>query len=454
MSDVEHSCGVIGFAGKSNVAPLIYAGLYALQHRGQEAAGITVWNENSKSFISSFGEGLVRDAFTSKQLGRLNGETGIGHVRYSTYGSKGLKNVQPLKAKVKKETIILAHNGEITNKTSIRRFLMREGISPRGDTDSELIALLLAHLCRTEVEIEKAIAELMRKVSGAYSLVFIRNGELFACRDPRGIRPLCIGKADGLFGAASESVGFDSINGTFLRDVEPGELVRINSDRAESIYKSPANRSFCMFEFVYFARGDSVLEGKSIQEVRERLGRNLARDSPVKADIVVPIPDSGRSHALGFSRESGIPYAEGLMKNRYIPRTFIMPEQAKRVFGVKIKLNPVKRLVGGKRIVLVDDSLVRGTTMANLIKILRWAGASEVHVRISCSPVIAPCYFGINMKTKRQLPAAKKSVEEIKEMIGADSLKYNSINSLIDGIGIPEKDLCLGCITGKYPSSK
>ena len=449
---IKHSCGVFGISSSQEVYSLIYSGLYALQHRGQEAAGMVTWDERQGKLSSIYGSGLIKDAFEPKKLSRLKGNVGMGHVRYSTAGSKGVKNVQPLKVSVHGKKVILAHNGEIANAPQLRRSLKQRGIWPKSNSDSEVIALSLASLLLQTNDFGTSMEQVMRQLRGAYSLIVFADGELFAARDPHGIRPLCIGQTERSCVVASESVALDILGAKLVRDVGEGEIIKITPQKAETIARVKGSPSYCMFEYVYFARGDSFLQGKEVQAVREEIGRSLAREHSVEADVVVPIPDSGRSHALGYSRESGIPYQEGLMKNRYVPRTFIMPTQAKRKFGVRLKLNPVKGVIRGKRVVLVDDSIVRGTTIGWIVHMLKNEGAKEVHVRIATPPIRAPCYFGINMKTKKQLAASKRSIEEIRLSTGADSLGYSSIDGLVKSIGLPKGSLCLGCLTGKYPT--
>jgi amidophosphoribosyltransferase len=449
VEKVRHSCGIFGISGTGEISSLVYYGLYALQHRGQEAAGISTWDEGKLSSI--YGTGLIKDAFGAKKLSRLKGNVGVGHVRYSTAGTKGVRNVQPVKASLKGKKVVLAHNGEIVNATQLRRSLKREGIKLKGDSDSEVIALLLANELTHSNNFEDAMKQVMEQLRGAYSLVILVDGELFAVRDPNGIRPLCIGEAEESQVVASESVALDITGAKLIRDVRVGEIIKITPKKVETLTQLPASPSYCMFEFVYFARGDSLIQGREIHRVREEIGKSLAKEHGVEADIVVPIPDSGRSHALGYAMESGIPYQEGLMKNRYIPRTFIMPSQAQRNLNVRLKLNPVKGVIKGKRLVLIDDSIVRGTTIGWIVHMLKKEGAKEVHVRIASPPIRAPCYFGIDMKTKKQLAAVNKSIKEISLSIGADSLGYSSIDGLVKSIGLPKESLCLGCLTGKYP---
>jgi amidophosphoribosyltransferase len=451
IEKVRHSCGIFGISSTSEISSLVYYGLYALQHRGQDAAGIAIWDGQEEKLSSIYGTGLIKDAFGTKKLSRLKGNVGVGHVRYSTAGTKGVRNVQPVKVSLKGKRIVLAHNGEIVNTAQLRRLLRREGIKPKGNSDSEVIALLLANELSHSTNFEGAMKQVMEQLRGAYSLVILVDGKLFGVRDPHGIRPLCIGKAENSRIVASESVALDIIGAELIRDVRAGEIIKITPRKVETLAQFPASPSYCMFEFVYFARGDSLIQGREIHGVREEIGKSLAKEHGVEADIVVPVPDSGRSHALGYSKESGIPYQEGLMKNRYIPRTFIMPSQSQRDLSVRLKLNPVKGVIKNKRLILIDDSIVRGTTIGWIIRILKNEGAKEVHVRIASPPIRAPCYFGIDMKTKKQLAAANKSIKEICHSIGADSLGYSSINGLVKSIGLPKENLCLGCLTGKYP---
>ncbi len=442
-------CGIAGFAASHNISQLLYFSLRALQHRGQESAGIATYHNGD--ILTHKGMGLVHEVFDSNILNSLKGTVGIGHVRYSTTGGSSPENAQPIRVYTKMHKIAVAHNGEIVNVDELKNFLSELGSAFITKADSELIARIIAYELSKHDVIE-ALKNTVRRLKGSYSLALLIDERLFAIRDPLGIRPLALGRANGGYGLASESVAFHSIGGKFIRDVNPGEIVEItkNGFITHHIFEKK-HKAHCMFEYVYFARADSIIDGRHVYEVRREIGRILAEEHPAKADFVVPVPDSGRAHALGYSERSGIPYAEGLMKNRYVERTFILPSQETRVMEINMKLSPVKSVVEGKKIVLVDDSIVRGNTMRKIVKMLKDAGAKEVHVRIGSPPIIAPCYLGIDMKTRDQFIAAERSIGDIRKLIGADSLGYVSIDGLVKAIGLPYEDLCLGCLTGRYP---
>ncbi len=441
-------CGVAGFVSSEQVSKTIYFSLRALQHRGQESAGIATYSD--KMHIVK-GMGLVHHVFNEFNLRYLHGNVGIGHVRYSTHGDSIEENAQPIYIYNVNHEIAVAHNGEIVNVGELKRFLGSLGSGFTTHSDSEVIARLIAYEL-TRKDIIEGLKDAFKRLKGSFSLVVLVNNRLFAIRDSFGLRPLVIGTIDGGLGIASESVVFDALGGKLVRDVMPGEILEVRPDGfiTHHVFKRK-HTAHCMFEYVYFARADSIIDGKSVYDVRRKIGRYLAKEHPVAADFVVPVPDSGRAHAIGYSEESGIPYAEGLMKNRYVERTFILPSQESRVKEITMKLNPVSSVVADKRIVLVDDSIVRGNTMRKIVKMLRDAGAKEVHVRIGSPPIVAPCYLGIDMKTRSQFIASSKSIDEIKEMIGADTLGYVSIDSLVKAIGFSREDLCLGCLTGEYP---
>jgi amidophosphoribosyltransferase len=442
-------CGVVGIVVEIQVSPFIYQSLRALQHRGQEAAGIATFSEG---VACSKGMGLVHDVFNEETLSALQGGAGIGHVRYSTTGSSSLQNAQPVVVSSNAGDLALGHNGDIVNTEVLREDLKEKGWAFITTTDSEVIIRLLANEIVETGDIIRSMKNLMRKLAGSYSFTLLVNDRLFAARDPLGIKPLCIGKLDKGYIVASESVAFDAIGAEFIRDVMPGEVLELSkSGIRSSHYPKPKHQAHCMFEWVYFARADSVVDGRLVYDVRWNIGKCLASDYPVEADLVVPVPDSGRTHALGYSAESNIRYTEGLIKNRYVWRTFIMPKQLARKRDVRLKMNPIRNIVEGKRLILVDDSIVRGNTMERIVAILRDAGAKEVHVRIGCPPIIAPCYFGIDMKTRDQFIACERTVPEIATAIDADSLGYLSIDRLVECIGINKNDLCLGCLTGEYP---
>jgi amidophosphoribosyltransferase len=398
------------------------------------------------------GMGLAHQALRPDEVKNLKGDIGIGHVRYSTVGSSNLDNAQPVVMSTNYGDIALAHNGEIVNADHLRDELKKKGWAFATTSDSEIIIRLLANDISNTGDPARSIKNVMTLLNGSYSMTLMVDNRVFAIRDPFGIRPLCVGRTKEGYAAASESVVFDTLGGEFLRDVEPGELVELLPGEVKPIKTGLARgRAHCMFEWVYIARADSALDGRLVYDVRRRIGQRLAIEQPVEADVIVPVPDSGRSHSMGYSEQIGIPYSEGLMKNRYVERTFIMPEQNDRSTGVMLKLNPLKSVIKDKRIVLVDDSIVRGTTMRQIVQLVRNAGAKEVHVRVGSPPIRAPCYFGIDMKTRDQFAATGRSVDDIAKMLTADSLGYLSIEGLVDAIGLNANDLCLGCLNGEYP---
>ncbi len=454
-------CGVFGVFGgaapvegevpaaENEAAKLTYLGLYALQHRGQESAGIVSTDGNELHLRR--GMGLVEEVFPPEVLAQLPGVCAIGHTRYSTAGDTTLTNAQPIVIDCNKGKLALAHNGNLTNAVELRRRLEHRGSIFATTSDTEVIVHLVAR--STARNLPGALAEALNQVEGAYSLVVLTRDELYAIRDPRGFRPLCLGRVDGMWLAASETCAFDLLNAEYVRDVEPGEMVRITRSGVESIHFAPEKaHQHCIFEHVYFARPDSLVFARPVNQSREQLGRLLAREHPVPADLIVPVPDSGVPAAIGYAHESGIPFRMGLIRNHYIGRTFIQPAQAIRDFGVKLKLNPVRRLLEGKRIVLVDDSIVRGTTSRKIVRMVREAGATEVHVRISCPPTISPCYYGIDTPTREELIASQHSVEEIRQFLGADSLGYLSLEGLRNAVGDAEHSFCTSCFTGIYPT--
>ncbi|MDH4122466.1 MAG: amidophosphoribosyltransferase [Thermoplasmata archaeon] len=447
---IREACGVIGMCSPGSVSDYLYFGLRILQHRGQESAGISVFEDGKHTIVK--GMGLVHQVMDKDRLGHLKSNKGIGHVRYSTFGVSALQNVQPFVVQTTHGEVSLGHNGEIINAEALRTDLKKKGWAFMTSSDSEIIVRLLANELSTHGDPVKAIKNLMGIIVGSYSLVVMIGDRVFGVRDPYAIRPLCLGRLNDGWAVASESVVFDNLDGEFVRDVEGGEIVEVACDGPKSWkYPSPKEKAHCMFEWVYFARPDSIIEGGLVYEVRKRIGSKLAKEHPVDADVVIPIPDSGRAHALGFSEVSGIPYREGLMKNRYVERTFIMPDQRERETGVMLKLNAIKSEVIDKKVVLLDDSIIRGTTMKQIVQILRKAGAKEIHVRIGSPPVTAPCYLGIDMKTRHQFVALNRTVEEIANVITADSIGYLSLNGLIECIGVGDNNLCIGCLTGEYP---
>ncbi len=442
-------CGVCGVFGHAEAAKLTYLGLYALQHRGQESAGIV--STDGADLHLHKGMGLVEEIFKPQVLLKLAGDAAIGHTRYSTAGDTSVSNAQPIVIDCNKGKLALGHNGNLTNAGEWRRKLEHRGSIFQTTSDTEVIVHLIARSAARHLS--GAIADALNQVEGAYSLLLLTRDELFAIRDPRGFRPLSLGRLAGAWLVASETCAFDLLGAEYVREVEPGEMLRISRSGLESIqFAPPKPHQYCIFEQVYFARPDSLVFGRPVNQSRERLGRQLAQEHPATADVVVPVPDSGVPAAIGYALESGIPFRMGLIRNHYIGRTFIEPEQAIRDFGVKMKLNPVRGLLEGKRVVLVDDSIVRGTTSRKILRMVREAGATEVHVRISCPPTVSPCYYGIDTPTREELIAAVKPVEEIRQFIGADSLGYLSLDSLRRAVGDAEGKFCTSCYTGVYPT--
>jgi amidophosphoribosyltransferase len=441
-------CGVLGIhAPDRDVARLAYFGLFALQHRGQEAAGIAVSDHGRLTALRDMG--LVAQVFDEEKLHALPGDVAIGHTRYSTTGSSAWANAQPLVHHGRARTVAIAHNGNLTNSTELRDELDRTGTRLGATSDTEAIAALVAN---DPAPLEEAAARAMAKLEGAYSVVALADGKLLAFRDPLGIRPLALGRLGGDWVVASETCALDLIGARYERDVRPGELIAIDEDGLHATQALPEGRqALCIFEHVYFARPDSTLSGAEVHGVRVRMGERLAAEAPVEADLVLPIPDSGTPAAVGFSRASGIPYSEGLIKNRYVGRTFIQPEQGMREQGIKMKFNPLAE-VSGKRLVIVDDSIVRGSTMQQLVTMLVDAGASEVHVRISSPPIVSPCFYGIDMADETELAAAHRSVEQMRELIGAASLHYLSLDGMQAATRLPEGSVCRACFTREYPT--
>ncbi|HSB74043.1 MAG TPA: amidophosphoribosyltransferase [Terriglobales bacterium] len=453
----KDECGVVAIHAHPEAETLAYLGLHALQHRGQESAGIA--SSDGVNIRVHKDMGLVADIFTEEVLAKLRGTLAIGHTRYSTAGDSALLNAQPIMARSHKGTIALAHNGNLVNALEIRTRLETQGSIFHTNSDTEVIVHLMAQ--SREHTLPEAIADALRQLEGAFSLVMITPDRILAARDPRGFRPLAMGRIVGAGPAgqdtvvfASETCAFDLIGARYEREVKPGEMVVVGPEGVSSKFYAPAQpQSACIFEHVYFSRPDSLVFGRPVEVSREQLGRTLAREAPADADIVVPVPDSGVSAAMGYAAESGIPFRLGLIRNHYVGRTFIEPQQHVRDFGVKLKLNPVRSVLQGKRVVLIDDSIVRGTTSRKIVRMIRQAGASEVHMRISCPPTISPCFYGVDTPSKRQLIAANKSVEEIREYIGADSLAYLSVEGLKLACGEGEKaTYCTACYTGKYPT--
>lgn len=452
-------CGVFGIWNDREASHLTYLGLYALQHRGQESAGIVTLTEKDGEphHVHHKSLGLVADNFKERDLERLRGRVAIGHVRYSTTGSNLLTNAQPLTARIKNIPVALAHNGNIVNAGQLRQQLSDEGAIFLGTNDTEVLFHLLAR--SPKKNIIEALSACVSKLEGAYSLLFLGASEMVAIRDPYGFRPLVIGKRKNAEGeesvvVASETCAFDLIGAKFVREVEPGEIFWVDKDGEHSVRFSPKEHraARCVFEHVYFARPDSIVFGQSVYEVRKNLGSELAKESPAKADVVVPVPDSGVAAAIGYSAQSGIPFELGIIRNHYVGRTFIEPKQEIRSFGVKIKLNPQAAVLNGKSVVVIDDSLVRGTTSRKIVQLIRQAGAREVHLRIAAPPTMGPCFYGVDTPTKSELIASNKSLREIQEFVGADSLSYLSIEGMFRSVRGERGSFCAACFDEKYPT--
>jgi len=450
-------CGVVAIYAHPEAEKLAYLGLHALQHRGQESAGIA--SSDGERLRCHRAMGLVPDVFTEDVLTSLRGTLAIGHTRYSTAGDSALLNAQPITVQSNKGPIAVAHNGNLVNGGSLRAKLEGQGSIFQTNSDTEVLVHLIA-LSR-EHTLPDAIADSLRRIEGAFSLVIISRDRIFAVRDPRGFRPLAMGRIPASTGEkkdtvvfASETCAFDLLGAIYERDVKPGEMVIVGPEGISSRFYAPSpSMSSCIFEHVYFARPDSIVFGRSVDQSRDNMGRQLAREAPVEADIVVPVPDSGNTAAIGYAAESGIPFRLGLIRNHYIGRTFIEPQQSVRDFGVKLKMNAVRSMIEGKRVILVDDSIVRGTTSRKIVRMIRHAGAREVHMRISCPPTISPCFYGVDTPHKKELIAANKSVEEIRKFIDADSLAYLSIEGLRKACADGEKiTYCSACYTGNYPT--
>src|ERR1700726_3321632 len=443
-------CGVCGVFGHPEAAKLAYLGLYALQHRGQESAGIV--SSDGRELHLEKGMGLVADIFQPEVLVQLPGAAAMGHTRYSTAGDTSLMNAQPVVIDCNKGKLALGHNGNLTNALEVRRRVEHRGSIFQTTSDTEVIVHLIAR--SSARNLSGAIADALNQVEGAYSLLLLTRDEIYAIRDPRGFRPLCLGRLEGAWVVASETCAFDLIDAEYVREVEPGEMVRISRSGIESIRFAPEKEhQHCSFEHVYFSRPDSVVFGRPVNQRREELGRLLPREHPVDADIVTPVPDSGVPAAVGYAAESGIPFRMALIRNHYVGRTFIEPEQSVRDFGVRLKLNAVRSLLEGKRVILIDDSIVRGTTSKKIVRMIRNAGAKEVHMRVSCPPTVSPCFYGVDTPSKSQLIAANKSIDEIRDFIMADSLAYLSLEGLKKACADGEKTTyCSACYTGNYPT--
>ncbi|MFA6610420.1 MAG: amidophosphoribosyltransferase [Candidatus Omnitrophota bacterium] len=447
---MKEYCGVVGIYGHKDAARLAYLALYALQHRGEESAGIVSFD--FKKVHAHKGMGLIGNVFDENGLKKLKGPMAIGHVRYSTTGSSVIKNVQPLLVDHKKGFIAVAHNGNLTNSVELRNELENSGSILQTSMDSELIVHLLAKDQKNNFK--EKIVPIAARMEGAYSFVLMINDAIYAIRDPHGFRPLCIGKlSDGGYIVASETCALDMIQAEYVRDVEPGETIIIDKDGLTSLKRPDKHRrSHCIFEYIYFASPDSNVFGNSVYATRKELGKALAKEHPVEADLVMPIPDSGTCAALGYAQQSGIPLEMAFIRNHYIGRTFIQPSQMIRDFKVKVKLNPAKGVLKDKKIIIIEDSIVRGTTSRGRVRALRQAGAKEIHMRVSCPPLISPCFYGIDFPTKKELIAANRTVEDIRQFIGVDTLKYLSLEGMLNSMSQPKEDFCTACFTGDYPT--
>lgn len=446
---INEKCGVFGiYAPGRKVAEIIFYGLQALQHRGQESAGIAV--SDGENILIFKDLGLVSQVFNEQNIAPLQGHIGIGHTRYSTMGMNIWKNSQPLYRMFKNESFAIAQNGNLTNVKEIRKEQIKKGVNFETTADTEVIASLIES--SEKENIEDAIKEAIGKIKGSYSLVILTKDEVFGIRDPHGFRPLVLGSLDGSYVIASETCALDIIDAKFIREIDPGEIIVLDKDGMRSQMMLPVDRiSMCVFELIYFARPDSYIHNKNMFEVRHRLGQELAKEFPADADIVIPVPDSGTPAAIGYSAESKIPYAEGFIKNRYIGRTFIQPKQETREISVKLKLNPLKDIIRGKKLVVVDDSIVRGTTSKKIVKMLYNTGAKEVHMRITCPPLLYPCYYGVDMATREEFIANHKTLEDIREFLRVDSLKYLTMGGLVKAVEESKEKFCFACFNGEYP---
>lgn len=446
---LREECGVFGIYGHADAARLTYLGLYALQHRGQESCGIVT--SDGAQLITERAMGHVRDSFDEQRLNRLRGHNAIGHVRYSTAGEVSIRECQPFSVVCQHGPIAICHNGNLPFAGEDRKKLEKEGAIFSSTSDTEVV---LHQVARSRAaNFVEAIPEVLRETEGAFSMLFLTPKELIAIRDSRGFRPLALGRLDDAWVVASETCAFDLIDAKYVRDVEPGEMIVINEEGLRSSHPlKPERHSMCIFEHVYFARPDSIIFGQSVNRSRHKMGQRLAIEQPADADIVVPVPDSGVAAAIGYSAESGLPFRLGLVRNHYVGRTFIEPKQSIRSFGVRIKLNPVRHLIENKRIVLIDDSIVRGTTSKKIVRMVREAGAKEIHVRISCPPTISPCYYGVDTPNKSELIAANYSIEGIRDFIEADSLGYLSLEGMLSSTGLNPDESCVACWNEKYPT--
>jgi len=445
---LREACGIFGvYAPGEDVARITFFALFALQHRGQESAGIATSDGKKIQVFARMG--LVSQVFDEESLSQLTGNIAIGHNRYSTTGASRICNAQPIVVGSGENLMAVAHNGNIVNSAHLYKELSEKGYTFNSTTDSEVIANLI-HSAPGSDYTEK-IRHAMRRIQGAYCLVILTKDQLIAVRDPLGVRPLCLGKINGYWVVASESCALDHIGALFVRDIEPGEIVVIDAKGTRSYREPIEKKATCIFEYIYFARPDSIVDGRLVYSARQAMGARLAEEYPVEADLVVGVPDSATVAGIGYATQSGIPQGEGLIKNRYVGRTFIAPDQRMRDLGVKMKFNPLRDILNNKRVVLVDDSIVRGTTTPKVINLLRKAGAKEVHMRVCAPPIRHPCFFGVDMASRWELIAAQKSVEGVREYIGADSLGYISIDGLVKSVGLPKNSFCMACFTGDYP---
>lgn len=445
---MHEKCGIFGVYGLENAAEIAYLGLFSLQHRGQEGAGIVA--SDGRRFREHRGMGLVAEIFDSEGLKKLSGHIALGHVRYSTTGTPSPRNIQPFLGECRFGTLAIAHNGNLTNTLTLWRRLARKGAIFQSTMDTELILHLVAH--STFDGLEDALKEALWQIRGAFSLGIMSPRALFAARDPWGFRPLCLGKFNGGYLVSSESCAFDVLGAEFLREIEPGEMLVIDENGPRSFFYAYSSRkAFCVFELIYFARPDSIVFGNRVYEARKRMGKVLARDEDCNADMVIPVPDSGLFAALGFAEASGIPLEFALIRNPYVGRTFIQPSQDLRDFAIRLKLNPLRGLIEGKRVIIIEDSIVRGSTSSQRIATLKAAGAREVHMRVSSPPHRFPCFYGIDFPTRQELLAARMNLEEIQSFLGLDSLRYLTLEGLKESLVPPENQYCFACFTGEYP---
>ncbi len=445
----SHECGVFGIVSdNADVARLTFFGLYALQHRGQESAGIAVTDGRRIKVHKEMG--LVSQVFNEDKLRPLNGYMAIGHTRYSTTGTSRIENAQPFLVESVLGPLAVSHNGNLTNAATLRQELLRRGVGLTSTSDTEVITQMLAGV-QAGSTWEAKLQDLMRRAEGAYCVAVLTRQALYAMRDPWGLHPFCLGNMGSTWVVASESCALATIGATFVRDVDPGEIIAITEEGPHTVMRMPASQAHCLFEYIYFARPDSILQGRMLHATRVAQGRQLAREAPAEADMVIPVPDSAIPAAIGYAQESGIPYSEGLIKNRYIGRTFIQPDDQLRKIGIALKFNPLNDNLAGQRVVLVDDSIVRGNTSGPIVRLLRDAGAREVHMRVSSPPIRHPCFLGVDMATYPELIAHRMSIEEIREHLGVDSLAYLSLEGLIQATGHRSGGFCTGCFTGTYP---